>query len=293
MELITEIGIFTRVVELRSFTRAAAELGMTPSGVSRAISRLEERLGLRLLRRTTRQVGPTDDGAVYFARCSRILADLDEANLEMARARKTPRGLLRVDAPQLLGQFIVGPSLPAFLAKWPELSVDITLRDQVIDPVAEGIDVVLRLSSLEDSELVARKLGSVRTVVVGAPAYFRKHRAPRSPQELEQHECIGYLKQGSALPWRFRGQRGDVTQPIQGRLRTDSGAMMLQAALGGLGLIQVFEYWVRDQLREGTLVETLSDFEPEPRVVSALFARNRHEVPRVKVFIDFVARLFQ
>jgi LysR family transcriptional regulator, regulator for bpeEF and oprC len=287
MELFSELGVFTRVVELRSFTRAARALCLTPSGVSRSVTRLEERLGVRLLQRTTRSVSPTDDGLAYYARCSRILEALDEANLEMARAQRVPRGRLRVDAPQLLGQFILGPALPGFLAAWPELSVDVTFRDHRIDPVAEGVDVVLRLGELTDSELVARRLGRVRTVVVGAPSYFKRRRTPRTPAELSEHECVTYLADGGSLPWRFR----EGARVVPGRLRTNSGAALVHAARAGLGLIQVFEFWVRDALAAGELRCALVTHEPEPRPLSALYARARHDLPRVRAFVEFAARL--
>ncbi len=287
MDAFSELAAFTRVVELRSFTGAARALGMTPSGVSRAVARLEARLRVSLLRRTTRSVTPTAEGLAYHERCRRILADVEAADLEVGRGGETPRGRLVVDAPQLLGQFLLGPALPAFLARWPEVSLDITFRDRIADPIAEGIDVALRLGELEDSDLLARRLGTFRTVVVASPRYLRRHRPPRTPAEIDAHACVGYLRNGAALPWRFREGR----RAVHGRLRTDSGAALVHAALAGAGLVQVFDLWVRDEVARGALEYVLVDHEPAPRPISALYPRSRYAMPRVRAFVDFVAEL--
>jgi DNA-binding transcriptional LysR family regulator len=293
MNALTELAVFTRVVEARSFTRAGQQLGMTPSGASRVISRLEDRLGVRLLNRTTRTVSLTDDGAEYYERCRRILADLEEADLAMARARSGPRGRLRVDAPAVLGEFVLGPALSGFLDAYPDVSLDLSLRDQIIDPIAEGIDVVLRLAELRESELMSKRLGTARMVIVGAPRYFSRHGRPRTPDDLGQHQCIGYLSGGAALPWKVKDSAGEVSLAVRGRFLTNSGATMRQAALAGQGLIRVFEYHVATELRSGALEVVLSDYEADPRPVYALYPRNKHAVPKVRVFLDFVSDLFR
>jgi DNA-binding transcriptional LysR family regulator len=280
------------VVKLQSFTRAASELGVTPSGVSRIISRLEDRLGVRLLNRTTRSISLTDDGAAYHERCARILSELEDANNALARSRSAPRGRLRVDTPVVLGEHVIGPALPEFLKQYPEVSVDLTLRDQIIDPTAEGVDVVLRLAELKDLDMMSKRLGTARRVIVAAPSYLAGRARPTELVHLHKHECIGYLSGGAATPWRLKGPDGEVSFVVSGRFNANSGAALRQAAVAGLGLAQVFEYHVRDELVRGALVPVLTEHEPEPRPISALFARDRHALPKVRVFLDFLAALF-
>ncbi|WP_437678304.1 LysR family transcriptional regulator [Sorangium sp. So ce131] len=293
MDVFSEIGVFTRVVDARSFTRAGQQLGLTPSGVSRVVARLEERLGVRLLNRTTRSISLTDDGAAYYERCQKILAELEDANLAMARARSAPRGRLRVDAPLVLGDFMLGPAVPSFLEAYPDVSLDLSLRDHLIDPIAEGVDVVVRMAELRESELVSKRLGSVRLVVAGAPSYFARRGRPREVADLEKHACIGYLSGGTAMPWRFSGRTGPVSVTSVGRLHVNCGQTLRQAARAGLGLIQVFEYFVADDLRSGALELVLCDHEPEPRPIYALYPHHKHAVPKVRVFLDFVASIFR
>src|SRR4051812_37206628 len=219
MDSFAEIGVFTRVVDAHSFTGAARSLGLTPSGVSRAISRLEHRLGLRLLQRTTPSMSLTDDGAAYYERCKKLLLELGDAESVLARSRTVPRGRLRVDAPTVLGRFVLGPALPGFLAANPELAIELSVRDHVIDPVAEGIDVTLRMAALRESELVARNLGAMRMVFAGSPRYFAKHGRPKHPDDLRGHSTICFLAGGVTAPWRFKHDR---ELALQGRLHTNS-----------------------------------------------------------------------
>lgn len=292
MDTFTELGVFTRVVDLRSFTRAGEQLGLTASGVSRAVSRLEERLGIRLLNRTTRSLSLTDDGAAYYDRCKRILAELEDANLAMARARGVPSGRIRVDAPVVLGEHVLAPAISRFLTQYPEVALDLSLRDHLIDPVAEGIDVVLRMAQLEESELIAKKVGVARTVIAGAPGYFVKHGRPRDPGELRQHACIGFLSSGAAMPWRLQGGGGDVSLAVPTRFNANSGAVLRQAALGGLGLIQVFEQHITHELASGALEPVLTEHQPAPRPVYALYARQKHALPKIRAFLQFLGEVF-
>jgi DNA-binding transcriptional LysR family regulator len=292
MDPFAEIAVFTQVVDLRGFTRAAANLRLTPSGVSRIVTRLEARLGARLLNRTTRSLSLTDDGAEYYQRCTRILADLDDANATLAKASATPRGRLRVDVPLVLADFVVGPALPRFLERYPEVSVDLTVRDRVIDPTAEGVDVVVRLAPARDSELVARRLASARWVLVASPAYLAKRGRPRTLADLRAHSCVAYLSSTGTLPWRLRGSSGEVTFSPQGRLQAGAGNVLTHAAVAGLGIVQTFEYHVADELARGDLEVVLEKLEPEPRIVHALFARQKAKLPKVRVFVDFLVQLF-
>ncbi|NRD66096.1 LysR family transcriptional regulator [Corallococcus exiguus] len=292
MDSISEIEVFIKAVDLGGFTRAAENLGLTPSGVSRIISRLEGRLGVRLLNRTTRSLSLTDEGAVYHEHCTRMLVELEAVNATLARASVTPRGRLRVDVPIPLADYVVGPALPRFLERYPDVSIDLTVRDRIIDPTAEGVDVVLRLAPTRDSDLVSRKLARARSILVASPAYLTAHGRPRTLASLREHTCIAYLSNTGPLPWRLKGPGGEVTFAARGRFMAGSGNVLTHAALGGLGIIQTYEYHVAEHLSRGELELILEDLEPEPRTVFALFERHKSAVPKVRVFLDFVAELF-
>ncbi|MBM7116823.1 LysR family transcriptional regulator [Archangium primigenium] len=292
MDTFSEIAVFTRVVDLGGFARAAQKLRLTPSGVSRIVSRLESRLGVRLLNRTTRSLSLTDEGAAYYERCTRILADLDEANASLARSRVTPHGRLRVDAPVALADYVLGAALPRFLERYPEVSIDLTVRDQLIDPTAEGVDVVIRLAAARDSELVSRNLAPARFLLVASPAYLAARGRPRTLAALREHTCLAYLSNTGPLPWRLKGRAGEEKYVVDGRLVAGSGNVLTRAAVAGLGIAQTIEYHVAAELARGELEVVLEEYEPEPRTVHALFARQKSAVPKVRAFIDFLAELF-
>ncbi len=292
MDAFSEIAVFTQVVDLGGFTRAAEKLRLTPSGVSRIVSRLEARLGVRLLNRTTRSLSLTDEGAAYYERCTRILAELEDANATLARASVTPRGRLRVDAPVPIADFVLGAALPRFLESYPEVSVDLTVRDQLIDPTTEGVDVVIRLAAARDSELVSRNLARARSILVASPAYLAAHGRPRTLPSLREHSCLAYLSSTGPLPWRLKGNSGEMNYVVNARLVAGSGNVLTRAAVAGLGIVQTFEYHVAAELARGELEILLEEYEPEPRMVHALFARQKSAVPKVRVFIDFLAELF-
>jgi DNA-binding transcriptional LysR family regulator len=292
MDSFAEIGVFARVVDLGGFTRAAANLRLTPSGVSRILTRLESRLGVRLLNRTTRSLSLTDEGAVYYERCTRILAELEDANATVAKARGEPRGRLRVDVPIVFADFVLGPALPRFLERYPEVSVDLTVRDRLIDPAAEGVDVAVRLADARDSELVARRLASARSILVASPAYLARRGLPRTLAELREHSCIAYLSGTGPLPWRLKVASGEVAFAPNARLQAGSGNILTHAAVAGIGIAQTFEYHVKSELARGKLRVLLENFEPKPRIVRALFGRHKADLPKVRVFIEFLSGLF-
>jgi DNA-binding transcriptional LysR family regulator len=292
MDAFAEIGVFVRVVDLGGFTRAAGALGLTPSGVSRIVSRLEQRVGARLLNRTSRSLSLTDEGAAYHARCQRVLADLEEAEAALAKSNGAPRGRLRIELPIVLADFIVGPALPKFLTRYPDVSIDLSVRDRLIDPTAEGIDVLVRLAPTRDSELAVRRLASVRSVFVASPDYLAKHGRPQSIDDLRAHSCVVYLANNGPLPWRIKGSPGEVSFAARGRLQAGSGNVLTRAVKAGLGIAQTFEYHVASELSRGELVAVLENLEPSPRVVHALFAKQKAKVPKVRAFLDFLTELF-
>jgi DNA-binding transcriptional LysR family regulator len=283
-----EIGVFVRVAEVRNFTRAGKVLGLTASGVSRVISRLESRLGVRLLDRTTRSIGLTADGAAYYERCSKILSELEDANIALDRVRGAPRGRLRVDAPTVLAQYVLGPSIPRFLSEYPELSIDLSVRDYVIDPIAEGIDVVLRMAELRDSELVHKRVGSVRVIMAAAPRYLEAHGRPDEPGDLRHHATLGFLPSPSTLPWRFRTAGHDHSLALTGRLHTNGIDALRDATVAGLGIAQLLEFQIQDELARGTLEAVLREHEQPPRPIYVLYARDKAALPKVRVFLQFL-----
>lgn len=288
MDTFAEIGVFTRVVDAHSFTQAATSLGITPSGVSRIISRLERRLGVRLLQRTTRSLSLTDDGAAYYERCKRILVELEDAETALASTQREPRGRLRVDAPIVVGEYMLAPALPAFLLAHPQLGIDLSVRDHVIDPIAEGIDITLRMAELRDTELVSRTLAECRMVTVGAPKYLAKHGRPKHPRDLANHRTIGFWSAASgAKAWHFR----DGVHEISSQLVTNSGDAQVAAAVAGFGLVHVFEFHVRTELARGRLEVVLANHEATPRPLYALYARHRAAMPKLRVFLEWLAEL--
>lgn len=294
MDPFTQLEAFTQVVADGSFSRAAEHLGVAPSAVSRAVAALEARLGVRLLNRTTRSLSITDEGSAFYARSLAILADLQDAERSVSRSRAAPRGKLRVDAPLALGEQVLAPALPEFLRTYPEVSVDLSLRDQYIDPISEGIDVTLRMGKLPASDLVARKVGRVRIVVVGAPAYLSRYGRPATPRELSGHKCLTYLLRGHPIPWRFRGSDGStMIAPVTSQLSAGSGEVLRRAAVAGAGLIAVFEYTVIADVAAGLLEVVLADHALPAVPVYALHAQAHKPALKIRAFVDFVAQLFR
>jgi len=226
------LAIFVKVAERRSFAQAARLLGMTQSGVSNAISRLEGRLGVRLLARTTRRVNLTEDGAAFLDRCRRILSDLEEAEAAFGRARAAPTGRLRIDLPVSFGPLKLVPLLGGFRAQYPELAIAVSFTDRFVDLVDEGVDVAVRLGVLRDSSLIARRISQTRFRVFGARAYFAKHGRPRSPDDLVQHNCIAFTSRETNLvrDWRFRRDGTELTVTPPGNMSFSDGAAICDSA---------------------------------------------------------------
>lgn len=293
MDRFEAMRLFVRIVERRSFTRAAADLNLPRSTATEAVQQLEARLGARLLQRTTRQVGPTLDGEAYYRRCLRLLDDLDDA--EGAFRQRTPRGLLRVDVQGALARRFVLPGLPDFLAAYPELTLQITEGDRLVDLVREGVDCVLRMGDLTDSAMVARRVALLPEVTCASPAYLARFGTPRTPDDLASHRMVGFLQAASGHPYPLEvTENGKVRAvPVAADVTVNSAENTVAMGLLGLGLIQVPRYRVEDGLADGRLVEVLADYPPSPTPVSLLYPRSRQLSPRVRVFIDWVARRFE
>ncbi|WP_291871514.1 LysR family transcriptional regulator [Caulobacter sp.] len=283
--------LFTRIVERRSFTQAAADLDLPRSTATEAVQQLEARLGVRLLQRTTRQVSPTLDGEAYYQRCLRLLDELEEA--EGAFRQRTPTGLLRVDVQGALARRFVLPGLPDFLAAYPELRIQMTEGDRLVDLVREGVDCVLRIGDLSDSAMVGRRVALLPEVTCAAPAYLERRGVP-TLETLQDHRMVGFLQAGTGHPYPLEltidGKAREIAVPAD--VIVNSAENTVAMGLLGLGLIQVPRYRVEDQLADGTLVEVLTQHPPTPTPVSLLYPRSRQLSPRVRVFIDWAAKRF-
>lgn len=292
MDRIDAMRLFTRVVEQRSFTQAAQDLNLPRSTVTDAIKQLEARLQVRLLQRTTRHVSPTLDGEAYYQRCLTILADIEDA--EMAFASAKPRGLLRINVHGTLARHFLLPELPDFLTQYPDIELFMSEGDRLVDPVREGIDCVVRVGKLKDSDMVARRLGELEEVTCAAPDYLQRFGTPHSISELEGHRMVGFRSSasGTLMPLEFTvaGQTRLVTLPCT--VSVSAAESLVAAARMGLGIIQVPRYHLRDSLDNGSLLPLLPQFPSTPMPVSLLYPRNRQLSPRVRVFIDWFSKVF-
>ena len=292
MENLTGMVVFARVVAAGSFTAAARELGLSKSTVSKQVAHLEDRLGVRLLNRTTRRLGLTEVGRAFYARCARIVAEAEEAELAVSRLDAEPRGTLRVNAPVSFGVRHLGPALAAFLAQYAKLKVDLTLADRFVDLVEEGYDAVVRIAALPDSALIARKVAVSRRFVCASPAYFDANGRPTQPRELAGHNCLGYLYLATQDAWPFRGPQGPLAVRVSGSLNTNNGEVLLAAALAGLGVAFLPTFICGGALADGRLEAVLTEFEAEPQGIHVVYPHARHLSAKVRAFVDFMAGRF-
>ena len=290
MDRLDVMRLFTRIVERQSFTQAAQDLELPRSTATQAIKELEQRLGVRLLQRTTRHVRSTLDGEAFYKRCVAILGEVEDAEAVFSDAK--PRGLLRVEVHGTLARHFVLPALPAFLAKYPDLQLHLGEGDRLVDLVREGVDCVLRVGDLKDSAMVGRRVALLEEVTCASPAYLARYGTPASLDDLQGHVAIGFMSSatGTTLPLEFliNGQSRNVVLPAT--LTVAAAETYVAAARLGLGLIQVPRYHIADDLEAGTLVKVLAEYPPAPTPVSLLYPHSRQLSPRVRVFIDWLTR---
>ena len=289
MELhnLNDIAAFVGSVKAGSFTAAAAQLGLTRSAVGKSIVRLETRLQLRLLHRTTRSLSLTDDGQVLYERCVGILEDLDAVEDALAFRRATPSGRLKMSLPVALGRIHVLPYIESCLQQWPSLSIDATFSDRLVDLIDEGFDLAVRIGPpKEDSRLLTRTVAEQQMMTCASPAYLASHSAPGSPDALATHACLHFVNSGRLLPWYFRvrGERVGVVHP--GRLQMDSAEALHGSAVAGLGIATLPSYLVNDELRTGKLVQLLAEFADAAEPIRVIYPSKRHLSPKVRLFID-------
>jgi len=283
---LTDLETFIAVVEAGSFTAAARRLGRSKASVSRQVRALEEWLGVALLHRTTRNMSLTDPGAAFHERASGALADLEEAVAAVGSLHGSPSGRLRVSLPIAYGLRVAAPVLLEMTHEHPSLELDLAFSDRYVDLVGEGFDLAVRIGHLADSSLIARRLSSTRMMVCASPTYL-DHRLPlREPSDLLAHECLLYAQQVGGVAWRFADGE---TVTVRGRLRSDSGDALLQAALSGCGVAQLPDFYLAEPLASGALVPLLEAYEPEPLGVWAVYPQRRHLSLKVRLAVDRLA----
>jgi DNA-binding transcriptional LysR family regulator len=293
MDRFAALQAFVAVAEAKSFSEAARRLRLAKSAVSRQVSDLEANLGIRLFHRTTRSLSLTEAGRGYFDRAERILADLDDADRAVSRLQAAPRGRLRVSAPMSFGFLHLAPALSDFLARYPNVTVDITMNDRFVDLVEEGFDVAVRIAELHDSSLIARRLAPARRVICASPKYLTTHGAPQVPDDLRTHECLFYSNLPSARDWRFVAPDGSAWPvTVNGRLCANSGDALRVAALHGLGLANLPTFIVGADLQSGTLAPVLDAFVAQDLSINAVYPHSRHLSPTVRAFVDFLIDRF-
>ncbi len=289
--MLGSIELFCGAAELSSFTAAAAQAGVTPAAVSRAIGRLEERLAVRLFVRSTRNMRLTDAGRAYHAECRQALAQIVEAERELTGHQSEATGVIRISAPTTFGHVVLLPLLPAFRKRYPKVSVEVHVSNRNVDFTEERFDLAIRARRPPESGLVARKLMDAELVVAGAPSYFRKAGKPKLLQDLAAHECIQFLlpRTGQRVAWEFREDGRDVQVETEGHYTvSDDVLATLTLARAGAGLVQMHRFLMQKELADGTLVEVLQRFGGRSRPFSVLYAATRHMPLRVRLFIDFL-----
>ena len=283
-----ELIAFVESVEIGSFSAAARALGTTPSAISKRITKLEDRLGIRLLQRTTRSLSLTAEGTIYYERVARLLQELDDINDSIISGGK-PRGKLTVNTSLDFGQRFLVKRLPIFLAQYPEIEVNLQLTERIVDLVTEGVDVAIRLGDLKDSSLIRRHLGTAAFVLCVSSNYLETHGQPATPADLMNHNCMCYNFDGQPLAWEFLIDGTWQTVPISGSFNSDSGESLKNAVLNGLGFARLLSFHVQEELENGQLMSLFADQMPPGLTTQAVFTHRRNLSPRVQVFLEFLS----
>lgn len=292
MDATSDLRVFVRVMDRGNFSQAAKDLGLTPSAVSKLMSRLEDRLGVRLLERSTRRLALTPEGETFLVRARRIVADIEEAEAEVARVRGAPRGKLRINSGTAFGLHQLTLALPDFLARYPEIDIELSITDRLVDLIEEQTDIAVRSGHIPEGPFVQRKLADLQRVICAAPSYLKQRGTPQSAADLKAHDCIVVAGPGLSR-WPFKTRAGIDVVDVRPRVVTDNAEAALRMALEGGGIIRLSDVIVGDPLQRGDLVPLLTaTHHVEPFPLAAIYPAGRNRLPRVAVFIEFLRERF-
>ena len=288
VESLSAIAAFVQAAEMRSYSEAARHLGVSASAVGKSVCRLETRLGVRLLHRSTRSITLTAEGAVFLERCRRILCELESAELELSETRQSPQGRLRISLP-LVGMLVM-PALTAFMHRYPAIELDVDFSDRLVDVINEGFDIVMRTGEPTDSRLVSRPVGNYRLLLVAAPGYLASRGTPRSPADLLHHACLQHRfpSTGKLEPWPLKRDAGMAEWTVPASMVCNTSAALLDVAVAGLGIACLPDFLVRPALLRGELVSVLDAHVEHQGTFRLLWASSKHLAPKLRVFIDFM-----
>jgi DNA-binding transcriptional LysR family regulator len=285
--------VFATAVDLGSFTTAAEQLGLTPSAISKIVSRLESRLGVRLLNRTTRRIDLTPEGEAYLAGVRFVLNEIDEIEAAVGQSAARPKGLLRINTGTAFGIYQLMPKLPLFMDRYPDITVSVDLTDRRVDIAAERADIAIRTGPLGDDRLIARPITGMRRVICAAPSYLERYGRPERPEDLRNHNCIVFSDQPSLARWPFRGPVGPLFIDVQGRGVVSSGDALARLTIAGAGIARIGDIIIADAIASGQLVPLLEDCHIVEAVpISAVYLPGRYRAPKVRVFVEFLQETF-
>jgi len=290
MDKFLEMKTFAAVVDAGSFVQAADALAMSKPTVSRYVADLEQRLGVRLLQRTTRKLSLTEEGRAFYGHCKAVLADVEVAETEITSKSVAVKGLIKVNVPVSFGLLELAPLWPGFMARYPDVELDITLADRVVDLVEEGYDLAVRIARLPNSSLVSRKLASTRMVLCASPGYLRKHGKPKHPSDLTQHAVLSYSLLATGDQWEFDGPEGPVAITVKPIMRTNSGDTCIAAARKHRGIVFQPSFMVSADLQSGALVELMPQYRSMEFGIYAVYPTRQHVSPKVRAMIDFLVK---
>ncbi|WP_049623234.1 LysR family transcriptional regulator [Frateuria defendens] len=291
MSQLEDMRLFVETLDAASFTAAAERLGLSKQFVSKRVMALEDRLGVRLLNRTTRKLRATELGLAYYERARQILEAVEDAEQTIARQNAAPRGTLRLSAPMSFGTMHLSPAIPRFLAAHTEVAIELDLNDRTVDLVGEGYDMAVRIGTLADSSLIARNIAPVEVVTCASPDYLARRGAPRTPEALRQYDCLLY-GHGKSVEWPFTVHGKTQAFPVTGRLLANNGEVVRDAAIAGLGLVHLPTFIVGEALRAGQLATVLDDYRPPVAAIYAVYPQHRQSSLAIHAFVDFLRSTF-
>ncbi|MBC3936549.1 LysR family transcriptional regulator [Undibacterium rugosum] len=292
MDQFKQISTFAEVAVRGSLSAAARAEGVAPAMISRRLDALEERLGVKLLQRTTRKIALTNEGSSFLEDCQRILSELEEAESSVAERNSSASGILTISAPAGFGRQHVAPLIPDFLSQHQQLNLTLSLNDRVVDLIGEGVDVAIRIAALSDSSLIGVKLADNKRVVVAAPAYVRRHGAPKTLDELSNHNCLAFSSDGSQRGWTFRQNGKNVTIKVEGNMVCNDGEVLHDWAISGQGLAWRSMWEVGTEIESGKLVTVLDEYTAPGNDIYAIFAQRRHLPLRIRAFVDYLRQAY-